>query len=89
MLKNDLLTAIKEKTNMTKKDIAMVLDATEEVVKEALAKGEKVTVVGVQFATKVQPAKEGICAINGQPYSTPEKTVPKVKATKALKDAVL
>lgn len=92
MNKKELITAIKEKTEVSKKDIETILAATEEVVKETIASGDKVTVLGVQFSTRVQAAREGVIQRNNgeiKNYSSPEKTVPKLKATKTLKDAVL
>ncbi len=58
-------------------------------IKDALAKGEKVSLVGFgSFSVKERKAREGRNPRTGKPLKIAAKTVPVFKAGKALKDAV-
>ena len=89
MNKSELIAAVVEKTELSKKDAEKAIKAFEEVVTEELKKGEKVQLVG--FGTfEVAERAERI----GRNPKTKESMVisaskaPKFKAGKALKDAV-
>ena len=89
MNKIELITAIAEKSGMTKKDAEKALSAVVETLTEALAKGEKVTLVGFgSFETKTREARIGRNPKTKEAITIPATRVPVFKAGKALKDAV-
>ena len=60
MNKTELVAAIAEKANLTKKDSEAALVAMVEAVTEALAKGDKVQVIGFgSFEVKNRAARTG------------------------------
>ena len=90
MNKNELVTAIAEKTNATKKDAEAGLNAVIAAITEALAAGEKVQLIGFgTFETKERAAREGRNPRKpGETIKIPACKAPAFKAGKALKDAV-
>lgn len=92
MKKVELIAAIAEKTGATKKETAATVDAFVEVVKESLANGEDVRLVGFgTFTTKEVAEKTGTVNFEsqkGKTWTSPAHKVPKFKAGKDLKDAV-
>ena len=60
MNKTELITAVAEKTELTKKDVEKALKAFTDVVAEELKKGEKVQLVGFgTFEVSERAAREG------------------------------
>jgi len=89
MNKAELVVAIAEKTELSKKDSEKALKAFIDVVTEELKKGEKVQLVGFgTFETSERAAREGRNPQTGKTMQIPASTVPRFKAGKALKDAV-
>ena len=89
MNKNELIAAVAEKSGMTKKDAEKALSAVVETLTEALAKGEKVTLVGFgSFETKTREARIGRNPKTKEAIEIPATTVPTFKAGTALKNAV-
>lgn len=90
MNKNELVAAIAEKTNATKKDAETGLNAVIAAITEALAEGEKVQLIGFgTFETKERAAREGRNPRKpGETIKIPACKAPAFKAGKALKDAV-
>ena len=89
MNKKELIAAIAEKTNFTKKDTALTLDAFIDVVVEALSNGEEVKVAGFgTFTTIERAAREGRNPQTGETMTIEAKVAPKMKWAKAVKDAV-
>lgn len=89
MNKDALVSAIASKTDQSKKDVEMSLDAMTEVVTEALQRGDKVTLTGFgTFKTSDRAAREGINPQTKEKIQIPAMTVPKFTAGKALKEAV-
>ena len=84
MNKTELIAAVAEKAGLTKKDVEKTITATLETVKEVVAKGDKVQVVG--FGTRKE--REGKNPQNGEKVVIPAATIPAFKAGKAFKDAV-
>ena len=72
MNKSELIAAVVEKTELSKKDAEKAIKAFEEVVTEELVKGGKVQLVGFGTFEVTERASKA----------------PKFKAGKALKDAV-
>lgn len=89
MNKSELVAAMAEKTEMSKKDTMTALDALLEVVSEQLGAGNEVALTGFgTFKTRVQAARTGRNPQTGETIQIAEKTVPVFKAGKTLKDAV-
>lgn len=89
MNKAELVAAIAEKTELSKKDSEKVLKAFVDVVTEELTKGEKIQLVGFgTFEVAERTAREGRNPQTGATMSIPASKAPKFKAGKALKDAV-
>ena len=88
MTKQDLVNEV-AKIGITKKEAAATIDAVFDVVKDALAAGDKVSLVGFgSFSVKERAAREGRNPRTGKPLKIAAKKVPVFKAGKALKDAV-
>ena len=89
MTKAELITAIAADTGLTKKSSAAAVDAFVDAVSGALAKGEKVQLVGFgSFDVKQKAARMGRNPQTGAAVKIPARKAPKFKAGKALKDAV-
>ena len=89
MNKTELVAAIADKTELSKKDSEKALKAFIDVVGEELKKGEKIQLVG--FGTfEVRDRKEKLSKNpqTGETITVPAKKAPAFKAGKALKDAV-
>ncbi len=89
MNKTELVAAIAEKTELSKKDSEKALKAFVEVVKEQLTKGDKIQLVGFgTFEVSQRAAREGRNPSTGKPMKIAATKAPKFKAGKALKEAV-
>jgi len=89
MNKTELVAAISEKTELTKKDSEKALKALIDVVAEELKKGEKVQLVGFgTFEVSERAAREGRNPQTGKTMTIAACKAPKFKAGKALKDAI-
>ncbi len=89
MNKTELVAAMAEKAELSKKDTESALKAFIDVVTDELAKGEKVQLVGFgSFEVTERAAREGINPLTKKPMSIPASKAPKFKAGRGLKDAV-
>ena len=89
MNKAELVAAIAEQTELSKKDAEKALKAFTDVVAEELAKGEKIQLVGFgTFEVADRPAREGRNPKTGETMKIAASKAPKFKAGKALKDVV-
>ncbi|MFZ2192684.1 MAG: HU family DNA-binding protein [Candidatus Moraniibacteriota bacterium] len=89
MNKDALVSAISEKTDLSKKDVEMTLETMIEVITKSLKSGEKVTMTGFgTFKVSNRAAREGINPQTKAKIQIPAMTVPKFTAGKALKEAV-
>ena len=89
MNKTELVAAMAEKTELSKKDAEKALKAFTDVVAEELKKGEKVQLVGFgTFEVSKRAAREGRNPQTGKTMSIPASKAPKFKAGKALKDSI-
>ncbi len=89
MKKTELVAAVAEKSNLSKKDAEAAVNAVVAAVSEALANGENVQLVG--FGTfEVRERSEKVCRNprTGESMTVAATKVPAFKAGKALKDAV-
>ena len=88
MVKADLVSKVAE-IGITKKQAGEVVDALVGAIKEALAKGDKVSLVGFgTFSIKERAAREGRNPRTGKKIKIPKKKVPSFRPGKELKDAV-
>lgn len=89
MNKDGLVSAIAEKTEMSKKDIELMVDTMTEVITATIKSGEKVTLTGFgTFRSSKRAAREGINPQTKARIQIPAMTVPKFTAGKVLKEAV-
>ena len=89
MNKTELIAAIAEKTELSKKDAEKALKAFTDVVAEQLKSGEKVQLVGFgTFETSERAAREGRNPQTGETMVIAASKTPKFKAGTALKDLV-
>ena len=89
MKKSELVAAIAEKAELKKVDAEKALNAFLDTVTEALAKGDKIALVGFgTFETKKRAARTGKNPQTGAAIKIAASTVPAFKAGRGLKDAV-
>ena len=89
MNRTELVAAMAEKANLTKKDAEAALKAFTEVVAEDLKNGGKVHLVGFgTFEVSERAAREGRNPQTGATMTIAASKAPKFKAGKALKDAI-
>ena len=87
MNKTELVAAMAEQTQLSKKDAEAALKAFIDVVSEELKKGEKVQLVGFgTFDVSERAAREGRNPQTGETMEIKASKTPKFKAGKALKD---
>jgi len=89
MNKTELILSISEKAGISRKDAEKALNAAVETITEALAREEKVQIVGFgSFETKFRPERLGRNPRTKEDVIIPASKAPAFKAGKALKDAV-
>ena len=89
MNKTELIAAIAEQAEISKKDAEKALKAFVDVVTEQLKEGERVQLVGFgTFEVSERAAREGRNPQTGKTMKIAACKAPKFKAGKALKDAV-
>ncbi|NLT94974.1 MAG: HU family DNA-binding protein [Clostridia bacterium] len=89
MNKTELVSSVAEKAGLTKKDAEKAVNALFASVEEALAKGEKVQLVGFgTFEVRERKARTGRNPQTGAEIQIPAAKVPAFKAGKSLKQAV-
>ena len=89
MNKTELIAAIAEKSELTKKDAQKALKAFTDVVADELKKGEKIQLVGFgTFEVSERAAREGRNPQTGATMKIAASKTPKFKAGKALKDSL-
>ena len=87
MNKGELIDAVAEKASVTKKEAGLVIDATIEAIMDAVANGDKVTLVGFgTFEPRQRQAREGRNPKTGETIAIPETKVPGFSAGKAFKE---
>ena len=89
MNKSELIVALAQKAELSKKDAEKALSAFVEVVTETLQAGDKVQLVGFgTFESKERPARTGRNPHNNQPIEIAASKTASFKVGKALKDAL-
>lgn len=89
MNKSELITAIAERTDLSRRDAEDALKAFIDVVGDELAKGEKIQILGFgTFEISKRSARDGINPRTKEPIHIPAANVPKFKPVKGLRDKV-
>lgn len=89
MNKTELVAAVAAKAELSKKDAEAAVNAVFDSVKDALAEGDKVSLIGFgTFSVKTRAARTGLNPRTKETIEIPESKVPTFKAGSALKDAV-
>ncbi len=89
MNKTELIAAVAEKSDITKKDAEKTVTAVLDTIVEAVANGEKVQLVGFgTFEQRIRKERSGCDPRTRNPITIPESKVPAFKPGKAFKDTV-
>ena len=89
MNKTELIAAVAEKAEISKKDAEKAVKAFTDAVAEEQAKGGKVQLVGFgNFEVSERPAREGRNPRTGETMTIAASKTPKFKPGKALKDEI-
>lgn len=89
MTKVELIAAVAEAAELTKKDAEKAVSATLDVITDALKNGEKVSLVGFgTFEVRERKERQGRNPQTREPMTIPASKLPAFSAGKALKDAV-
>lgn len=87
MNKRELIAAMSEKTGGNLAQTKEMLEAFQDVVSEALEKGDKVTLVGWgTFSVADRPERSGRNPVTGEALTIPAKRVVKFKPSKTLNE---
>lgn len=89
MNKTELIAAVAEKAELSKKDAEKAIKAFTDAVSEELVTGGKIQLVGFgTFEVSERAAREGRNPKTGETMTIAASKTPKFKAGKALKDMV-
>lgn len=89
MNKNELVSAVAEKADLSKQQASDAVDAVFNVLETTMAKGDDVRLVGFgTFSVSHRAASKGRNPSTGAEVDIPARNVPKFAAGKGLKDAV-
>ena len=89
MNKTELIAAVAEKAEISKKDAEKAVKAFTDVVSEELVNGGKIQLDGFgTFEVSERPAREGRNPRTGETMTIAATKTPKFKVGKALKDMV-
>lgn len=89
MNKTELVVALAEKAEISKKDADKFVAAFTDSIADALIKGDKVQMIGFgTFEVKSRPARNARNPRTGKEIQIPASKAPVFKAGKALKDKV-
>lgn len=89
MNKSDLINQVAASTGLSKTKAGEAIDSILESMKNALSKGDKVTLVGFgSFTSTKRKARKGRNPKTGQEITIPEKNVVKFKSGSFLSESV-
>ena len=89
MNKDSLIGVMAEKSGLTRKDCEVALNAFEDGISDALAKKEKVTLIGFgTFSVVTRKSRTGRNPSTGAPMEIPAKDVPKFSPGTSLKEKI-
>jgi len=89
MNKADLVNLVAARTELTKTDVSMVVDAAIETIVDSVVEGKKVSILGFgSFEPRERSARQGLNPKTGEKIKIPAKRVPAFTAGKLFKDRV-
>ena len=89
MIKKELVQKVSEKTGLTQKQVKFALETAFDEIKESVANGDKVSLVGFGvFEKKIRAEKRGTNPSNGEIMIIPQTNVPAFRPGQAFKDQV-
>lgn len=89
MNKTELVTAMAEKSELSKKDAEKVLTTFVDIIKDTLSNGDKLTITGFgSFEVVERAERQGRNPATNEPILIKASKAPKFKASKALKSTV-
>ena len=89
MNKTELINTVAESTDLSKKDATKAVDAVFQSIQNALAEGEKVSLIGFgNFEVRERAARKGRNPQTGEEIDIAASKVPAFRPGKGLKDAV-
>ena len=89
MNKNDLVKVIADKTELTQKEVAVVIEEFIVVTTKALKAGEEVAIAGLgKFTAKTRKPRTSINPRTKEKVKVPASKAATFKSAKALKDAL-
>ena len=89
MNKTELIAAVAQKSDLTKKDAEKAVKAVFEAISDSLTQGDKVQIIGFgTFEVRQRKAREGRNPRNNDPIKIEASKTPAFKAGKQLKDLV-
>lgn len=89
MNKKELISAVAEQTDLTKKDVEVIFTSIFNTIKDALGRRDRIAIKGFgSFSTKNRAAKTGRHPKTGAVLEIPARVVPAFSAGSDLKDIV-
>lgn len=89
MTKNELIEKVAKKSHLTKRATDDAINATFNIISDALVRGEKVVISGFgTFLIRSRAARRGRNPQTGQVIQIPQKKTPGFTAGKTLKRAI-
>lgn len=87
MNKNELLSIVAERVDLTKKDTEEVIDVFLDAISDALVQGDKVVLSGFgTFEVRERVGRTGVNPRTGETITIPSQKTPAFKVGKVLKD---
>lgn len=89
MIKKELVKRVASETNKSPKETKEIIEKTMDIIKEAVANGEKVSLVGFGvFEKRERAEKKGTNPSNGKPMIIPATQIPYFRPGTAFKEDV-
>ena len=89
LTKQDVISSVAEKAELTKKQAGIAVDALLDTVKGALANGDSVGLIGFgTFEVRKKAARDGRNPVTQEVIHIPAKNVPAFGAGKQLRESV-
>ena len=89
MNKADLVNLVAVRTELTKTEVSMVVDAAIETIIDSVVEGKKVSILGFgSFESRERSARQGLNPKTGEKVAVPEKWSPHFKAGRELREMV-
>ena len=89
MNKADLVNLVAARTELTKTDVSLVVDAAIDTIIDSVVEGKKVSILGFgSFEPRERSERQGLNPKTGEKIKIPAKRVPAFTAGKLFKDRV-